>query len=135
LDACFGDLAEAGRLDAPFRRYVDDLAAQQAAKPGDGLLDRVIAIVRDRVDAEAKAEASPELRCLARALRCEDDAATRAFLEPELATSLDFAQRFEAYVASAAAFASSADDGGGGGLAGVDRVQRVVAELRRQMPV
>jgi len=133
LDACFEDLAAAGRLDAPFGRYVEDLEAQQKAKPGDGLLDRVLGIVRDRVLAESGA--SRELKVLARALRCGDAAETRAFLAKEFSTSLDFAARFEAYVGAAADFAEGAEDGSGASLAGVDRVRDVVGELRRAMPV
>ena len=52
-----------------------ELEQQQKAKPGDGLLDRVLVIVRDRVKAEGGA--SKELRVLARALRCADEAETR----------------------------------------------------------
>ena len=74
LDDCFEKLSKEGRLDGPFARYVEELEQQQKAKPGDGLLDRVLVIVRDRVKAEGGA--SKELRVLARALRCSDEAET-----------------------------------------------------------
>ena len=61
-------------------------------------------------------------------------AETREFLSKEFSISLDFAARFEAYVEAAAAFADGAEDGAQS-LAGIDRVQSVVGELRRQMPV
>ena len=133
LDDCFEKLSKEGRLDGPFARYVEELEQQQKAKPGDGLLDRVLVIVRDRVKAEGGA--SKELRVLARALRCSDEDETREFLSKEFSISLDFAARFEAYVEAAAAFADSAEDGGGASLQGIDRVREVVGELRRQMPV
>ena len=72
---------------------------------------------------------------LARALRCADEDETREFLSKEFSISLDFAARFEAYVEAAAAFADGAEDGGGASLQGIDRVQIVVRELRRAMPV
>ena len=84
---------------------------------------------------KAEGGASKELRVLARALRCADEAETREFLSKEFSISLDFAARFEQYVEAAAAFADSSEDGGGASLAGIDRVQRVVGELRRAMPV
>ena len=133
LDDCFEKLSKEGRLDGPFGRYVEELEQQQKAKPGDGLLDRVLDIVRDRVKAEGGA--SKELRVLARALRCADEAETREFLSKEFSISLDFAARFEAYVEAAAAFADGAEDGGGASLAGIGRVREVVGELRRAMPV
>ena len=132
LDDCFEKLSKEGRLDGPFGRYVEELEQQQKAKPGDGLLDRVLVIVRDRVKAEGGA--SKELRVLARALRCADEDETREFLSKEFSISLDFAARFEAYVEAAAAFADGAEDGAQS-LAGIDRVQSVVGELRREMPV
>ena len=61
-------------------------------------------------------------------------AETREFLSKEFSISLDFAARFEAYVEAAAAFADGAEDGAQS-LAGIDRVQSVVGELRREMPV
>ena len=82
--------------------------------------------------AERGPAVTPELRCLARALRCDGDDATRAFLRKEFASSLEFAQRFEAYVDSAVAYSGEGD---APSLAGVDRVQRVVRELRGEMPV
>ena len=133
LDDCFEKLSKEGRLDGPFARYVEELEQQQKAKPGDGLLDRVLVIVRDRVKAEGGA--SKELRVLARALRCSDEDETREFLSKEFSISLDFAARFEAYVEAAAAFADSSEDGGGASLAGIGRVREVVGELRRAMPV
>jgi hypothetical protein len=133
LDDCFEKLSKEGRLDGPFARYVEELEQQQKAKPGDGLLDRVLVIVRDRVKAEGGA--SKELRVLARALRCSDEDETREFLSKEFSISLDFAARFEAYVEAAAAFADSSEDGGGASLQGIGRVREVVGELRRQMPV
>ena len=111
LDDCFEKLSKEGRLDGPFGRYVEELEQQQKAKPGDGLLDRVLVIVRDRVKAEGGA--SKELRVLARALRCSDEDETREFLSKEFSISLDFAARFEQYVEAAAAFADSSEDGGG----------------------
>ena len=92
----------------------------------------MLVIVRDRVKVDGGA--SKELRVLARALRCADEAETREFLSKEFSISLDFAARFEAYVEAAAAFADGAEDGAQS-LAGIDRVQSVVGELRRQMPV
>ena len=92
----------------------------------------MLVIVRDRVKAEGGA--SKELRVLARALRCSDENETREFLSKEFSISLDFAARFEAYVEAAAAFADGAEDGAQS-LAGIDRVQSVVRELRRAMPV
>ena len=133
LDDCFEKLSKEGRLDGPFARYVEELEQQQKAKPGDGLLDRVLVIVRDRVKAEGGA--SKELRVLARALRCSDEDETREFLSKEFSISLDFAARFEAYVEAAAAFADGAENGGGASLQGIDRVREVVGELRRAMPV
>ena len=133
LDDCFEKLSKEGRLDGPFARYVEELEQQPKAKPGDGLLDRVLVIVRDRVKAEGGA--SKELRVLARALRCSDEDETREFLSKEFSISLDFAARFESYVEAAAAFADSSEEGGGASLQGIGRVQSVVGELRRQMPV
>ncbi len=133
LDDCFEKLSKEGRLDGPFARYVEELEQQQKAKPGDGLLDRVLVIVRDRVKAEGGA--SKELRVLARALRCSDENETREFLSKEFSISLDFAARFEAYVEAAAAFADSSEDGGGASLRGIGRVREVVGDLRRAMPV
>ena len=80
LDDCFEKLSKEGRLDGPFARYVEELEQQQKAKPGDGLLDRVLVIVRDRVKAEGGA--SKELRVLARALRCADEAETCVEIVP-----------------------------------------------------
>lgn len=142
LDRCFSALAGDGRLDGPLGAYVDDLIAQQAPKGGEGLLDKVLVIVKDRIGAEKHVAANDELRCLATALRCRDDAATLAFLSDRLATSIDFATRFEAYVADAQAFLEAnrgADDGDPvadeARLAGVRKIRDFVSEIRRSMPV
>ena len=142
LDRCFSALAGDGRLDGPLGAYVDDLIAQQAPKGGEGLLDKVLVIVKDRIGAEKHVAANDELRCLATALRCRDDAATLAFLSDRLATSIDFATRFEAYVADAQAFLE-ANRGAGDAdpvadearLAGVRKIRDFVSEIRRAMPV
>ena len=138
VDGCFSELARDGRLDGPLKRYVDDLIAQQAPKGGGALLDRVLEIVRDRIKAEDQMRGNDELRCLAAALRCADDAATLAFLQDQLATSLDFAARFDAYVADAALFLESSGAATSADEARLDRVRAIrdfVVEIRRGMPV
>ena len=118
-------------------------AAQQArrqplSRPPGALLDRVLEIVRDRIKAEDQMRGNDELRCLAAALRCADDAATLAFLQDQLATSLDFAARFDAYVADAALFLESSGAATSADEARLDRVRAIrdfVVEIRRGMPV
>ena len=144
--ACVDGLAAFSHCVLLFVFDRDDAAAAGAAprlkvrppKGGGALLDRVLEIVRDRIKAEDQMRGNDELRCLAAALRCADDAATLAFLQDQLATSLDFAARFDAYVADAALFLESSGAATSADEARLDRVRAIrdfVVEIRRGMPV
>lgn len=139
IDKCFKLMSDAGKLNPALLSYVEDLLNQQehaAQRDSGSMLTKVLTIIKDRIEAENMAAQSDELRTLAEAIRIQDPRQRRDYLETKLNTSLDFAQRFEAYMTNAANFL----DQGNPISAHVDAeaikdINVLVSELRKTMPV
>lgn len=137
MDKSFKLLSDAGKLNAALLAYVEDLLAQQqlaAQRDSGSLLAKVLGIVKDRILAERQAAQSDELRTLAEAMRLTDPKERRDFLRTKLATSLDFAMRFEAYMREAAAYVDDNKLGTQVDAQAILDINVLVTELRARMP-
>jgi len=138
IDACFKRLGDAGKLNAALASYVDELLRQQVhlrERDSGSLLSKVLTIIKDRIDAEKRADDSDELRTLAEAIRIQDPRQRRKYLQTALAASLDFAQRFEAYMHDAATYVDQNPVSAHLDADAIRDVNILVAEIRAKMPV
>lgn len=138
MDRCFKMLSDAGKLNAALLAYVDELLSQQqhaAQRDSASLLSKVLIIVKDRIEAERHVAHSEELRTLAEAIRFKDPTQRRDYLQSALASSLDFAQRFESYVREATSYVDQNKVSTQLDADAIRNVYVLVTEIRAKMPV
>jgi len=160
IDEAFRRLREDGDLGAPLEEYVDSLvddAKRRKAQGGiaarqdlfssappllpgdenkDDLLLRVLLVIKDRVRAEHQLARSDELRTLAHAIHLDTYDDRYAYLAEALGRTIDFAQRFEAYVEDARDFLDERPRNDALDTSRrVAEVADIVARLRQAMPL
>lgn len=138
VDRLFKMLSDAGRLNAALLEYVDELLSQQqhaAQRDSASLLFKVLTIIKDRIQAERHVALSEELRTLAEAIRFKDPEQRRDYLQSALASSLDFAQRFESYVREATSYVDQNKVSTQLDADAIRNVYVIVTEIRAKMPV
>ncbi|CAB1102485.1 unnamed protein product [Ectocarpus sp. CCAP 1310/34] len=80
LDDCVQTLGKADLLDSDLTEYVASLITAEERKCVKSVLLKVLKTVRDRIQAELRMGARPEIRTLARALAIKDGAQRKEFL-------------------------------------------------------
>ncbi|CAN0432705.1 unnamed protein product [Ectocarpus sp. 12 AP-2014] len=81
LDDCVQTLGKADLLDSDLTEYVASLITAEERKCVKSVLLKVLKTVRDRIQAELRMGARPEIRTLARALAIEDGGRRKEFLQ------------------------------------------------------
>ena len=103
------------------------------------LLTKVLHIIKDRIQAEHHVAQSKELRTLAIAMQLRNPDERKAFLSRAMGETIDFAQRFEAYVNDARGFLDHNDDADSklppSQRDAIRNVADIVNQLRRAMPI
>ncbi|CAM9202105.1 unnamed protein product [Scytosiphon promiscuus] len=80
LDDCVQTLGKADLLDSDLTEYVDSLVTAEERRCVQSVLLKVLKTVRDRIQAELRTGARPEVRTLARALAMDDASQRQEFL-------------------------------------------------------
>ncbi|CAM9655840.1 unnamed protein product, partial [Hapterophycus canaliculatus] len=80
LDDCVQTMGKADLLDSDLTEYVDSLVTAEERRCVQSVLLKVLKTVRDRIQAELRTGARPEIRALARALAIDDASQRQEFL-------------------------------------------------------